>query len=491
MARGKLRPFRGGLSGLLPSLYTESVLRAQHFSASRFNGVSWHISAQKFQANLSAKGSAHHLGLYSVERDAALAYDAKLRELFAGDGRRLKKSLNFPSLEESSFKEAPVQARARNMTMSAARSAEKEVTAVNRLLMQFQKTVQASTYEIAPVSSASRVDAIFRRLGTENGTQLQLKSASGSGTHLTSYRFSNVGGYSGMLLILIALDRDLMWAMQGTRVAQNHLRMSIGGQRDQAYRIHDLGLKLETCFHNIQDYPHMAMEDARLQCSPRCRVEELAHRQCKALLQQTGFNLQQQVFPSTADSLLSGLGFQYLVQEKAAHASKRNGSYITALSKRGGPLGKQPYTLTDFDMLMVSLLDGDNHLEGLLLIPIHVLQAHGLVDVGPVTMHVYPPWALPKREATKLKHAWQLEYFVDLRGGAGGLLGHDTQKRLVRMLANATLTLSRWHGAPNFSLRRELKRPSFERCHLYASHCLQHDFARCGVPFSTGQACTC
>lgn len=51
------------------------------YGRSRYRGVSWDNAAGKWRAMLSHKGDRHHLGRYDNEYEAALAYDAKAREL--------------------------------------------------------------------------------------------------------------------------------------------------------------------------------------------------------------------------------------------------------------------------------------------------------------------------------------------------------------------------------------------------------------------------
>jgi len=55
---------------------------------SRFRGVSWLKGGAKWHAQVRANGKRLHLGLFTDETEAAMAYDAAARELF-GDFARL------------------------------------------------------------------------------------------------------------------------------------------------------------------------------------------------------------------------------------------------------------------------------------------------------------------------------------------------------------------------------------------------------------------
>jgi hypothetical protein len=59
--------------------------------SSRFKGVSWHKSGQKWLAQIKDDGKTIYLGLFPDETEAARAYDAAARELFGEFARP-----NFP-----------------------------------------------------------------------------------------------------------------------------------------------------------------------------------------------------------------------------------------------------------------------------------------------------------------------------------------------------------------------------------------------------------
>ena len=92
--------------------------------------------------------------------------------------------------------------------------------------------------------------------------------------------------------------------------------------------------------------------------------------------------------------------------------------YFVRLEKHGGALGRVSYANNDFDVLLVALMDS-GHLCGTFIFPIHVLEQKGLVGQKAMTLILHPPWSLPKMQATKMRYAWQLDFFVDLHSWTG------------------------------------------------------------------------
>ena len=110
--------------------------------------------------------------------------------------------------------------------------------------------------------------------------------------------------------------------------------------------------------------------------------------------------------------MLTRDGTHWRVQEKASNLQQRG--YIAKMGRYGGALGSIAYASTDFDMILASILD-NGRLSGLFIFPVDVLARFGAVGHKPMHLPLHPPWHLAKQQATRLKYAWQLEYFVDLR----------------------------------------------------------------------------
>ena len=297
-------------------------------------------------------------------------------------------------------------------------------------------STSSATHEIVAISNASKVDAIFQPKGSSTGgTQIQLKAAS-STSGLRSYTFQNAGGYDGMLVVLVALDRHYIWVVPGKAIDKKHISVSIGSSRDVAWRVEDMGSVLRRCFCNSAAFPHMSVHNALLMCGSSNKVEEHAHLQLAAVLRAVGFQLQKSTSGTHAvDSVFTGPIFDWdvRVQEKSCHRCL-DGRYQVNLRRRGGVLGYLAYRESDFDVLIATVL-ADCKLDGFFMIPVHVLRQHGLVCQKPACFRLYPPWALPKLEARRRTHAWQLECFLDFRDWAGGdTLPRGSRERLLDLL---------------------------------------------------------
>ena len=283
---------------------TKTFVRAwRHHALSTFNGVSWSSRHKKFQANVSFEGISYHAGCFNCEVEAAHAYDDFLRQL-CPTGARLKKSLNFPSLPEASFEESLQDVRAR--ALAGAATLAKEEESFTRLHTLFSATPQALTHEIIRVSGSSRVDALFRLRGCDSGLPLQVKAASASGNSRRSYAYSNTRHYDGMLLLLIALDRDIMWAIPGSAVGTTSFTIRLDSERDGSYRVSDLGSALEQHFQYNTTMTHICLKQARLWCADRHQVEERTHLQMADLFASASFRLEKDHRLPEVDSVLVG-----------------------------------------------------------------------------------------------------------------------------------------------------------------------------------------
>ena len=257
------------------------------------------------------------------------------------------------------------------------------------------------------------------------------------------------GGYDGMLLVLVALDRDIIWLIPGSEVSQRRgIWIRLGSQRDKDYRVDQLGPALMKYFQNEKSFPHATFQDAILLCSPNHMVEERSHAQLVSVFAAAGLQLTRPLLARTVvDSVLDWDGQQWRVQEKATRRQARGQKHLARLSKRGGHFGKVAYASddamrtsksaesADFDVLIASILKNDSRLAGIFIFPSSELELRGLIGHKPKHLLLYPPWALPKRPSGVMKHAWQLDHFVDLRSWKRSDLDPGTKARLADVLS--------------------------------------------------------
>jgi hypothetical protein len=69
-------------------------------TSSKYKGVSWDASTQKWRAQITVEGKPRHLGLFVDERDAGRTYDDAARDYFGEFAR-----VNFPKSGEHSAHE--------------------------------------------------------------------------------------------------------------------------------------------------------------------------------------------------------------------------------------------------------------------------------------------------------------------------------------------------------------------------------------------------
>ena len=86
-------------SNLRPATAGQNMMnrRKRWRATSRFVGVCWYPRREKWLARIYRDGTKHHLGDFSFEVEAALAYDAAAREMFGEYARP-----NFPDHQEAS-----------------------------------------------------------------------------------------------------------------------------------------------------------------------------------------------------------------------------------------------------------------------------------------------------------------------------------------------------------------------------------------------------
>ena len=387
--------------------------------AAKYRGVHYHKHHDKFEARLTAHGQTFYLGSFLSATQAAEAYDEKVRHVCAADRFRLSKSLNFPSEEETSFSCSPMQLRQRGLNVSGDNN-RKEAEAFFLIEEALAASSHADSYEMLRLSGSTKADALLVPKGYgDAGLPIQLKAATSSGGLGRKYIFSNVSGYSGMVVLMVALDGQHVWASAGQDLLSKTLGITIGCESDSKRRVLDIASHLRACFHDVRRFPHLSTQEATFQCARTYRTEAAAHLRLAQLFMSAGMHLSRCPINNTpVDSLLKLEGREgstpdIRVQEKASHA-QRCGSYAVGMWKAGGALGRLPYANHDFDLLAACVLR-DSQVEGIFLIPMSALVLRGFVGGKANSMGLYPTWRQPCQKRSNLKYGWQSDFFFDIR----------------------------------------------------------------------------
>ncbi|CAE7309274.1 psmc3ip [Symbiodinium sp. CCMP2592] len=423
--------------------------------AAKYRGVRYHKQTHVFEALLQVRDGPGYIGQFSTAKEAAQAYDREVRRTYPDatpDHKfRLKNLLNLPSEEEAAYHETPEEARRRAMKIWGANH-RKEARSFELLKEALNASPYSEKYELVRLTGSSKADALFKLHGSSQaGLPIQLKAATSRCREGRAYHFSNLRGYDGMLVVLVALDGGHFWAAAGEELKSESMGITIGCDSDTHRRVENIVSHLVGCFKNTRRFRHVSVEEAECDCSPSHRVEAAVHRQLKALFRSMSWSLTcPHEHQTTVDSLLQvGIGGPVLcLQEKSSHFLEREGRYTVNLSKSGGSLGRRAYAQNDFDLLVACvLLEG--RLQGVFLIPISELVQTGFVANRPRKLTLYPPWSPPKMNSTKQKYAWQHNWFLDLRTwrGSGGL-PDELKGRVERLTAKEESKIPEKRPAP-------------------------------------------
>lgn len=372
----------------------------------QYRGVSWCSAAGKWQARSHVDGQSHYLGVFRCSIQAALAYDANVRQL--GLTVKCAKRLNFPTEEELDLLRARIVHR---------ESCTYLVEALSKQLLE--ERVDKARYELKWLGEGTRADGIVRCVNgqpNDGWFGLQLKACSKLSTP-RSYKFWKCTGYAGLLLCCVALDSELLWAIPGHIVTPRDLRITLGGRWD-AYRRRsgELTAALDDAWHDPKSFARMSCDDWRIPQSPSHQVELRSHDLGTQLFSESGFRISYPALQHSAvDMILDG---EIRLQSKARTLPVDPTEAFSINLLRGSRKAK-PYDACDFDALVMYVMPGGT-LKGLFVIPACELQDRGFIGGAAIrsNLRLYPEWSVPRRARSRAAKAWQAKYFVDVHGGS-------------------------------------------------------------------------
>lgn len=397
----------GGISGLAVSFCSEPIWATG--SASGYRGVDWCTSACKWRARAQVHGKTKCLGFFATSEEAAITYDDHLRSHAAAAS--LVRRLNFPT---------PLEVR--RSLADAPRSAEiglrnSEVEALSRQL--FEEHISSNDWELEWMYEGTRADGAFRPATTsvvdDGWVGLQMKAASKpiSGTAAV-YHFSRTQGYSGLLLCCMALDAHLLWTIPGDQVKVQGVEIRPGGKWDH-HRC--CWSKLDDALHHSwgqrNTFLRQPLSVLRLPSSSAQRIERRSLDVAAHALQQVGFHVAPpRVQHGLVDMILDGvLRIQCKARTSSRHPSTN--SYVISLGRSSAKNRLTPYSIDDFDMLLVVIMDGIATL-GFFVIPAWELERRGHMChyLRRMSLSLYPPWSLPGVSKARSAKEWQAESWV-------------------------------------------------------------------------------
>ena len=154
------------------------------------------------------------------------------------------------------------KARDRGLKISG-RNSQKEALAFDILQAAFAMSEYSSRYEIRRLSGASEADAVLMKKDCpEDCLLLQLKAGSGRGRHGRYYSFSHVSGYTGMVVLFIALEGGQIWAAPGQQLLKKQHWITAGHASAARFHVSDVGSFLAECFADTHHFPHTCQERA-------------------------------------------------------------------------------------------------------------------------------------------------------------------------------------------------------------------------------------
>lgn len=233
-----------------------------------------------------------------------------------------------------------------------------------------------------------------------------------------NYVFSKTAGYHGLLVLCVALDERLLWALPGSQLNASGLSLTLRGKWD-SYRCCWSGLSaVLVCAWMCQDaFRRSPLASLRAPLSPTQKTELLSLDVGGEMLKQVGLIAEaprQQQGP--VDTVVDG---DSRVQSKARKATDGQvRSYTFGLFRKSSSTCRSLYLPGDFDALMAFLMVGDVVL-GCFVIPTRELALRGFFchTQRRASITLYLPWSRPTIAKAKAAKEWQAPFFVHAGGG--------------------------------------------------------------------------
>eukprot|EP00448_Togula_jolla_P024442 CAMPEP_0170582608 /NCGR_PEP_ID=MMETSP0224-20130122/7679_1 /TAXON_ID=285029 /ORGANISM="Togula jolla, Strain CCCM 725" /LENGTH=447 /DNA_ID=CAMNT_0010905853 /DNA_START=10 /DNA_END=1349 /DNA_ORIENTATION=+ len=287
-------------------------------------------------------------------------------------------------------------------------------------------------FTILRMPRGARADLIFQPTASSDRDEwvpIQVKST--SQTYSGSYLFSRVAGYRGMLLLLVAIDVEMIWALPPYAVTSKGIAAKEGGKWDM-YRAESMAQSLSDAWNRARIFPRRSYSFCASPFSPSQQIE-LHHRGLLIrMLRESGLEAVTPLIQGgQVDLLVNGIR----VQQRSTRLVKEGTGCQVHLFKSRGHGTRYPYNVKDFDVLLIHLRQGQR-VTGLFMLGMDELARQGFVEEGEETMgrlkiKVYPPSSLPTCPQTVDRTEWQRRNFLDVESAfdARGKLRKEVRQK--------------------------------------------------------------
>lgn len=390
-----------------------------HVQLAKYRGVDLPRGKTNWRARVTLGGRQVQVGTFNNPVDAALAYDAAVRTSTVDIQRdfQMLRRLNFPTPEE-----IVMQA---NFCSEHRRRSNLERYGNNFLTEAASKAAVEQAicdqFEVHWLGEGTWADGICRPKQHAKDEWIGIQVKATAARRRGAYQFSQTQGYSGLLLVCVALDCMQLWMIPGASISAMKIRIPLGGKWD-AYRCSVAGAPcvLQRAWEDCANFVRQREAVWNVPTSDRHQIEYLAYNLSKAVLGDAGVSIRKPFIQQGAvDMLLNG---HIRVQAKArTQMSNTNvASYNITLRRWAGTGMYRRFASDEFDLLLVQLIRGKG-LIGMFLIPMFELLHRGLTASGipcieqTCGLNLYPPWSSPAREKGNQGKGMAVEIFCSCR----------------------------------------------------------------------------
>lgn len=369
-------------------------------------------------------GKYRRCGTYNTELEAAEAYD-----FYARQYPSKRRKLNFPEREINSCPAKRIRVidrhekirHANNSKVTTNRKAQgqtriKEANSVDNVLIP---NLDSELFEVKRLHRA-RADLLVRPKGSVLWKQVQVKSTTKGVVPYVNkqYRFSQIKGYNGMLVVCLCTDENdfRIWCFNGKDVThiKHVLNIKSGNCWDKLGRVNtwkELNDKVLACFGN-DDFPWVSESEACTQLPSSQKISLYMRQEFEKLVSSFGWFVDNPEIENGHYTYLLNTSTNVLRVKAISCHNRPNKNGFLINPKQSAGLGTiAPLHGTNFEVLICYVQEGCR-LTALFIFPAEVLKNKGITrsDTSPgiISMNILAP----HHKVTKCtKHAWTQHFY--------------------------------------------------------------------------------